>query len=66
MKFIVHVPLFRRLPKAELPRLAAALDMRVFENGEIVVKEGDMGDEFFVIKVGRAEVSTYTYIYFFR
>eukprot|EP00927_Polykrikos_kofoidii_P050316 TRINITY_DN44223_c0_g1_i1.p1 TRINITY_DN44223_c0_g1~~TRINITY_DN44223_c0_g1_i1.p1 ORF type:complete len:891 (+),score=172.24 TRINITY_DN44223_c0_g1_i1:105-2675(+) len=55
--FIGEVKLFKRLPQDQLPRLGAAFSAQDFEIGEVVIRQGDMGSEFFVIKSGEASVN---------
>ena len=50
------VPLFERLAPEDLERIAAVATERWFEPGEPLVREGDLGDELFVILEGRVQV----------
>ncbi|ODV91343.1 hypothetical protein CANCADRAFT_15843, partial [Tortispora caseinolytica NRRL Y-17796] len=54
--FLKEVPVLSVLKDYELLRLADALDSRTYAPGEIIVKEGDAGDAFFIIESGDAEV----------
>eukprot|EP00435_Cladocopium_sp_Y103_P068960 s402_g32.t1 len=57
LTFLGAVPLFQKqLPRAELPRVAAALKMVSFEPGERVIEAGREGQSFFIIKAGEASV----------
>lgn len=56
LQFIQQVPLISRLPPADQPLVGAALVLKEFQPGEVVIKEGDTGDEFFLIKSGSAQV----------
>lgn len=56
MNFLTQVPLFKRLPKDNHPMLAQACISVEFKAGETIIKQGDMGNEFFVIKQGEAKV----------
>lgn len=56
IEFLAKVPLFKRLPQSEHPALAAAAEKVVFEPGSVIIKQGDEGNEFFVIKSGEASV----------
>lgn len=54
--FLKHVPILQTMKEVELYTLADALTEEKFENGDIVVKEGDEGGEdFFLILDGIAE-----------
>jgi CRP-like cAMP-binding protein len=57
MQFLTQVPLFKRLPKDQHPLLAAACVPTVFKAGEVIIKQGDVGNEFFVIRKGEASVA---------
>eukprot|EP00931_Biecheleriopsis_adriatica_P107061 TRINITY_DN8139_c0_g1_i1.p1 TRINITY_DN8139_c0_g1~~TRINITY_DN8139_c0_g1_i1.p1 ORF type:complete len:787 (-),score=197.12 TRINITY_DN8139_c0_g1_i1:150-2510(-) len=57
MEFLQGVNLFKRLPKDQHPLLAAACQSVEFKAGASVIKQGDPGSEFFVIKSGEAVVS---------
>lgn len=56
MAFLTSVPLFMRLPRDQHPILAGACTARNFEAGQVIIKQGDDGHEFFVIREGDAEV----------
>jgi len=56
MKFLEEVNLLKRLPKDQLPLLAAAMTCSDFKSGEVIIKQGDSGDAFFLIKEGEAQV----------
>jgi len=56
MNFLGSVPLFMRLPRDQHPLLAGACASRNFEAGKVIIKQGDDGHEFFVIRSGEAEV----------
>jgi len=56
VKFISKVPLFKRLPKECLPQLASCAQRVSFQPGQDVIRQGESGEEFFVIMVGEAEV----------
>ncbi len=56
LAFLQKVPLFSRLPPADQPMVGLALVSKVYEAGESVIREGDQGDEFFIIYSGEAVV----------
>jgi len=51
-----RVPLFQQLSPEDLQRIAAVATERWFEEGEPLVREGEAGDELFVIVEGRVRV----------
>mmetsp|Transcript_48424 Transcript_48424/g.156202 ORF Transcript_48424/g.156202 Transcript_48424/m.156202 type:complete len:1017 (+) Transcript_48424:968-4018(+) len=56
--FLAAVPLCQKqLPRAELPKLAMALQRRTWLPGERVVAQGEEGREFFIIHTGEARVT---------
>lgn len=57
MQFLSSVNLFKRLPKDQLPLLTANCEQATFKPGSTVIKQGDMGNEFFIVKSGEANVS---------
>jgi len=56
MAFLAAVPLFQRLPKDQAPILASAIKMQKFSPGACVIKQGEIGSQFFVIRTGTASV----------
>ena len=53
----VALPLFARLPAANIHRVFTRLETHPVEQGAVVVRQGDPGDFYYVIVSGRAEVS---------
>jgi CRP-like cAMP-binding protein len=56
MTFLTNVPLFKRLPKDQHPLLAAACVQVDFAADATIIQQGDTGNEFFIIKSGKADV----------
>ena len=50
------IPIFEPLPLPELERLSLALEDAHVDSGATVFAEGDLGDRFYVIRAGEAEV----------
>jgi MFS family permease len=50
------MPHFRALPAPELEGLAQALERRAVSDGEVIIRQGDAGDEFYVIADGQVAV----------
>jgi CRP-like cAMP-binding protein len=55
--YLSRVPMFSKCSDQELERLASNTSERAASEGEAIVREGDAGDEFFVIADGSAQVS---------
>ncbi len=50
------IPLFRSLSQAQLASVGAHAAWRVFEKGEVIVRQGELADSFFVIASGQVKV----------
>ncbi|KAJ4472345.1 camp-dependent protein kinase regulatory subunit [Lentinula aciculospora] len=55
--FLKEVVLLKGLSQGERSKIADALVSRVYEDGENVVKQGEMGDTFFFVEEGEAIVT---------
>lgn len=55
-QFLAEVPILVSLEGHERSKIADALEERVYEEGEDVVREGELGKNFYIIESGRAEV----------
>jgi len=60
MNFLARVQLFKGLPKDEHPLLAMACAACHYSHGEVVIRQGDDGSEFFIIQSGEAAVTIET------
>jgi serine/threonine protein phosphatase PrpC len=54
---LANMPLFSRLTERELLRVMQAVEVRVHEDGDVVIREGDKGDELFIVLDGKVAVS---------
>lgn len=50
------IPLFRSLSQAQLASVGAHAAWRVFEKGEVIVRQGELANSFFVIASGQVKV----------
>lgn len=57
MDALLNSPLFTRIPPANIQKLLARFKERDVNIGEVIVKEDEQGEEFYVIKNGRAIVT---------
>lgn len=55
--FLKTITIFRELAAEDLDLLATRFEERVFPRDTVIVKEGDPGDEFFIIRNGTAKVT---------
>ena len=55
--FLRKVPLFSKLSPEELMQVASIAGEHIFKDGEIFVREGEVGDEMFVIVSGNVRVT---------
>lgn len=56
-QFLASVPLLKSLGPEDRSKIADALGSSTYEDGEAVVRQGDMGDTFFFIEEGEAVVT---------
>jgi serine/threonine protein phosphatase PrpC len=54
---LAKMPLFARLTERELLRVMQSIETRVFEKDQVVVQEGQRGDELFIVLDGNVRVS---------
>lgn len=57
--FLEVIPLFKQLSKGQLMQVAQAAIQVRFGSGEKIIKEGDTGDTFFIVKEGTVNCSKY-------
>lgn len=50
-------PLFNQLSRSEICRIAEAVSPITYQSGDTIVKQGDIGEEFFIIADGQVQVS---------
>lgn len=55
--FLKNVPLLSTLSQVELSKLSDCLKAQTYEKDQIVISQGDLGDSFYIITEGNAEVS---------
>jgi CRP-like cAMP-binding protein len=53
---LAKVEIFSELPKRDLARLAEVTVVRQYRQGEVIVREGELGVAFYVVSSGRVEV----------
>jgi sigma-B regulation protein RsbU (phosphoserine phosphatase) len=56
VRLLAGVPLLAGLPQAELLHLATSLHIRRFSKDEVLFREGDSGDCFYILRTGQVEV----------
>ncbi|TPX43899.1 hypothetical protein SeLEV6574_g04814 [Synchytrium endobioticum] len=55
--FLEEVPILVSLESYERHKIADALESVVFQDGEVVLKQGDVGENFYIIEAGEAVVT---------
>jgi len=55
--FLVNVPDLKSLSKAELTQLAEAMEEETYEKGDVIIRQGETGDYFYIIAEGEVAVS---------
>jgi MFS family permease len=53
---VAHVPFFAPLPPFDLERIARQLDLLAVTTGTEVIREGDVGDRFYIVDAGTFEI----------
>jgi CRP-like cAMP-binding protein len=53
---LAEVEIFSELPRGDLERLAKVTVVRQYKDGDVIVKEGEMGVAFYVVSRGHVEV----------
>ncbi|SCU77888.1 LAME_0A02564g1_1 [Lachancea meyersii CBS 8951] len=56
-EFLKSMPVLQFLTTYDRAKLADALDTEIYQPGQIMIREGDSGDNFYFIEFGEAEVS---------
>ncbi len=56
INLLSKIPLFADLPREELDQILAALDVKELTDREILFREGDSGEKFYVVMKGELEV----------
>ena len=56
--FLRRVPLFADLPPADLKQVAAIAAERLYPSGEVLAREGEPGDEMYIVVSGEVMVVT--------
>jgi serine/threonine protein phosphatase PrpC len=54
---LAKMPLFARLDDRELLRVMQSCEVRQYDDGQVVIREGDKGDELFIVLAGKVNVS---------
>jgi CRP-like cAMP-binding protein len=55
--FLREIPILGNLSDERLVQLTAALRFREARGGQVIIKRGDPGDEFFILATGRAQIT---------
>lgn len=56
-ELLKSMPILKSLTTYDRAKLADALDTEFYEPGQVIVKEGDVGENFYLIEYGECEVS---------
>jgi serine/threonine protein phosphatase PrpC len=55
-EMLANMPLFGKLTERELLRVMQCVEAREYEDGDVVIREGDRGDELFIVLAGIVSV----------
>lgn len=53
---IRHIPFFSGLPREDLARIVGKLEEERFSAGQVIVKQGEIGDALYMVRTGAVEV----------
>lgn len=56
LKLLSSIPLFKKLSVPEKLQLADACAVEIFESGQTIMRQGEVGEHFYILKAGEAEV----------
>lgn len=56
-EFLVNCEVFEKNTPAALTEIAQKMDVETFPAGRVIIRQGDVGDKFYVIRKGRVEVT---------
>ncbi len=54
---LANMPLFSKLSERELLRVMQSVEARDYKDGEVIIREGDKGDELFIVLEGSVSVT---------
>jgi cGMP-dependent protein kinase 1 len=57
IKFLSEVPSLKELTTNQINTLAGALIEKKFSAGDVIIKQGDLGDVFYIISAGKVDVT---------
>ena len=55
--FLKSIPLFQTLSEAQLSKLSTSLETRLFENSDVIIRQGDAGHSFYIVESGEVVVT---------
>ncbi len=57
VEFLQKCPIFAQQPVAMLAEFAALMKREAFDSGEVIIRQGEVGDKFYIIESGVVDVS---------
>jgi len=58
LQILRNVPILKPLNKLQLQKLCSQFTEQVFKDGDLIIRQGEPGDKFYIIKAGKAVAST--------
>ena len=55
----IDAPVFKNLSEYEKSKLASVLEEELFEENEVIVRQGTVGNTFYIIRDGRVKVTEF-------
>merc|ERR1719233_1642980 len=60
VRWLKKVKLFNSLTKGQLVTMSEAFDEKTYKKNDVIIKQGDIGERFFVIKSGEVKCETFS------
>lgn len=60
MRFLRRVPLFNPLNDGTVAKICDALQLQTFNAGQVIFRQGDTGDCFYIVKAGHVKITQQT------
>ena len=55
-KLLAEIPTFHILPKSKIEDIAESFSEVTFQDGDVIIQEGELGDKMYILKSGKVSV----------